>query len=147
MKHLTNPDLVCHMEERHRVAVQALLEQAASLRGQPSQQQDLENQDEQEHDDQEDLLELEQLEQLEQQWRGLSKGLLRSGFSEAHVAQVRAALVPSATSLSVTLPVCLDWLCLHLPESGVSLTLCFFVLALYVCGSVVNFSRLSALLT
>jgi len=98
VKELTNPDVTCYMEEHHRVTVERLLRQAASER---SIMQQAGSGGEASTEEGEG-----------EPWEGVRRQLLRSGFSEEQADLARQALPPPLTPAS-----CLDWLCLHLPES------------------------------
>lgn len=128
MRELTNPDPPCHMEERHRRVVEGLLRDAreqARLR--------LLSGEGEERDDDDDFLEAERegveedthsdVEQPDQkkgrdkEWSQVEKKLLASGFSTAQTQQAWTALTQTPTQ-TLTLSKCMDWLCLHLPETG-----------------------------
>ena len=121
MRELTNPDPPCHMEERHRLVVEGLLRDAREARRLLPEQEDGEEGWEDDGKDS-DLEEADEGQGQGKGWSRVEKQLWGSGFSAEHTQQVRSALLPATAPLSLS--DCLDWLCLHLPESGMSVYMC-----------------------
>ena len=100
-KQLANPDSICHMEERHRIVIEGLIQDADRLRKslQPS--------------DGRRKITAGSNEDID--WATIEKRLLAAGFTVGHVEMLHTV---TPISDSFTLFECLDWLCLNLPENG-----------------------------